>query len=123
MAHTQVADTQVAVVAALVVLAGTTIRKEAMQVLVLAGMEVLEFNPTSMEPQCFTAAAAVVIPNMLRTISDSPYDREALGVQVEVGMAFKNHTSMLMRHFLLLMAQSILVGVGAEVEVDLLSIR
>ena len=113
------ADTQVAVVAALVVLAGTTIRKEAMQVLVLAGMEVLEFNPTSMEPQCFTAAVAVVIPNMLRTV----YDREALGVQVEVGMAFKNHTSMLMRHFLLLMAQSILVGVGAEVEVDLLSIR
>ena len=83
-------------------------------------MEVLEFNPTSVEPQCFTAAAAVVIPNMLR---QGVYDREALGVQVEVGRAFKNHTSMLMRHFLLVMAHSILVGAGAEAEVDLLSIR
>ena len=64
MAHTKIhIITQVAVVAALAVLAGTTIRKEAMCVQVLAGMEVLEFNPTSMEPQCFTAAAAVVKPD------------------------------------------------------------
>jgi predicted neutral ceramidase superfamily lipid hydrolase len=109
----------VAAVAALVVLAGTTIRAEPLWLQVLAGMEVLEFNPTSMEPQCFTAAAAVVIPNMLRVV----YEREALGVQVEVVMAFNNHTSMLMRLFLLLMAQSILVGAGAEAEVDLLSLR
>ena len=102
-------------VAALVVLAGTTI----LVILLLAGMEVLEFNPTSMEPQCFSAAAAVVKPNMLLMI----YDREALGVQVEVGMAFKNHTLILMRLILLLMAQSILAGAGAGAEVDLLTIR
>ena len=105
-----------AVVAALVVLAGTTI----LVMLELAGMEVLEFNPTSMEPQCFSAAAAVVKPNMLLMI----YDREALGVQVEVGMAFKNHTLVVhMRLFLLLMAQSILAGAGAGAEGDLLTIR
>jgi hypothetical protein len=106
----------VAVVAALVVLAGTTI---LITLPVLPGMEVLEFNPTSTEPQCFSAAAAVVIPNMLVMI----YDREALGVQVEVGMAFKNHTLILMRLILLLMAQSILAGAGAGAEVDLLTIR
>jgi hypothetical protein len=104
----------VALVAALVVLAGTTI----LVILLLAGMEVLEFNPTSMEPQCFSAAAAVDIPNMLLMI----YDREALGVQVEVGMAFKNLVAH-MRLFLLLMAQSILAGAGAGAEVDLLTIR
>ena len=106
-------------VAALVVLAGTTI----LVILLLAGMEVLEFNPTSMEPQCFSAAAAVVKPDMLSMI----YDREALGVQVEVGMAFKNLVPHMrgMRLFLLLMAQSILaVAVaGAGAEVDLLTIR
>ena len=102
--------------AALVVLAGTTI---LMTLPVLPGMEVLEFNPTSMEPRCFSAAAAVVKPNMLLMI----YDREALGVQVEVGMAFKNHTLILVRLFLLLMAQSILAGAGAGAEVDLLTIR
>ena len=101
--------------AALVVLAGTTI----LVMLELAGMEVLEFNPTSMEPQCFSAAAAVVKPNMLLMI----YDREALGVQVEVGMASKNHTLILVRLILLLMAQSILAGTGAGAEVDLLTIR
>lgn len=110
------AETQVPVVAALVVLAGTTM---LVTLPVLAGMEVLEFNPTSMEPQCFSAAAAVVIPNMLFMI----YDREALGVQVEVGMAFKNHTLLRVRLFLLLMAQPILVGVGAGAEVDLLTMR
>ena len=111
------ADTQVVVVAALVVLAGTTI---LITMAVLPGMEVLEFNPTSMEPRCFSAAAAVVKPNMLLMI----YDREALGVQVEVGMAFKNHTLVIhLRLFLLLMAQSILAGAGAGAEVDLLTIR
>lgn len=58
------ADTQVAVVAALVVSAGTTL----VVTLLLAGMGVLEFNPTSMEPRCFSAAAAVDIPNMLLMI-------------------------------------------------------
>ena len=111
------ADTQVAVVAALVVLAGVTLR---VTLLFGAGMEVLECNPTSMEPQCFSAAVAVVIPNMLLMI----YDREALGVQVAVGMAFKNLVAHI-RLFLLLMAQSILAGAGAGAgaEVDLLTIR
>ena len=102
--------------AALVVLAGTTI---VITLPVLPGMEVLEFNPTSTEPQCFSAAAAVVIPDMMLMI----YDREALGVQVEMGMASKNHTLILVRLILLLMAQSILAGTGAGAEVDLLTIR
>ena len=83
-------------------------------------MEVLEFNPTLMEPQCFTAAVAVVLPTATLMI----HDGEALGVQVEVGMALKNHCFLVRKRlFLLLMAQSILVGAGAEAEVDLLSIR